>query len=247
LLTGSPAIDAGELGIASPPSFDQRGPGFARIVDGNEDTFPVIDMGAFEYDPNPAILVGDYNGNGVVDAADYTVWRDHLGQSFTLDNESPAATTPGVVDQEDYGFWKANFGQSMPASGGGLASSAPAALAIDEAVATREVTLLLSGPAEDRSAARISSPMVTDLALAEFATQSSAIFQSKRSAGPLLPRALSVRAAAIDQLLLLAEPAGDRPSRSEPTDARAKFDDDALNDAQTAELIATLSEWAGDL
>ena len=25
---------------------------------------------------------GDYNGNGIVDAADYTVWRDHLGQTF---------------------------------------------------------------------------------------------------------------------------------------------------------------------
>ena len=27
------------------------------------------------------ILDGDYNANGVVDAADYTVWRDSLGQT----------------------------------------------------------------------------------------------------------------------------------------------------------------------
>ena len=27
---------------------------------------------------------GDYNGNGKVDAADYNIWRNHLGQTFTL-------------------------------------------------------------------------------------------------------------------------------------------------------------------
>ena len=26
-------------------------------------------------------LVGDYNGNGIVDAADYAVWRDTLGST----------------------------------------------------------------------------------------------------------------------------------------------------------------------
>src|SRR4029077_666443 len=27
-------------------------------------------------------LPGDFNNDGIVDAADYTVWRDHLGSSF---------------------------------------------------------------------------------------------------------------------------------------------------------------------
>lgn len=53
---------------------------------------------------------GDYNGDGSVDAADYTVWRDNYGQSITLANENPDATTPGVVDDEDYDYWKAQFG-----------------------------------------------------------------------------------------------------------------------------------------
>jgi hypothetical protein len=53
-------------------------------------------------------VAGDYNGNGVVDAADYTVWRDHLGQSFTMSND----ITRGVVDQADYDVWRANFGQT---------------------------------------------------------------------------------------------------------------------------------------
>jgi hypothetical protein len=42
LLTDSPAIDAGDPNFAPPPDFDQRGPGFPRVVNGR------IDIGAFE-------------------------------------------------------------------------------------------------------------------------------------------------------------------------------------------------------
>jgi acid phosphatase len=56
--------------------------------------------------PQPA-LIGDYNQNGTVDAADYVVWRDTLGQSIVLPNDS----TPGTVSQGDYEVWRAHFGQ----------------------------------------------------------------------------------------------------------------------------------------
>ena len=69
-------------------------------------------------------LPGDYNNDGVVDAADYTVWRYRLGQTFTLTNEHPQAATPGIVDQEDYTFWKANYGTTLLGSGG-LAGGLP--------------------------------------------------------------------------------------------------------------------------
>jgi hypothetical protein len=42
LLPGSPAIDAGDPNPFDPPEWDQRGPGFPRIVNGR------IDIGAFE-------------------------------------------------------------------------------------------------------------------------------------------------------------------------------------------------------
>ena len=42
LLPGSPAIDAGDPNFTPPPFFDQRGPGFDRIVNGR------IDKGSFE-------------------------------------------------------------------------------------------------------------------------------------------------------------------------------------------------------
>jgi hypothetical protein len=63
----------------------------------------------------PAGPVGDYNGNGEVDAADYTVWRNHLGQTFDLPNRDPGNT--GVINDNDYDSWKSNFG--APGSGGG--------------------------------------------------------------------------------------------------------------------------------
>jgi hypothetical protein len=65
-------------------------------------------------------LAGAYNGNGVVDAADYTVWRDHLGQSVTLPND----TTPGSVTQADYDVWKSNFGNHS-GSGSGASAAVP--------------------------------------------------------------------------------------------------------------------------
>ena len=46
--------------------------------------------------------VGDYNANGVVDAADYVVWRDALGTSAMLPNDP----TSGTVTQEDYLVWR---------------------------------------------------------------------------------------------------------------------------------------------
>lgn len=68
----------------------------------------------------PAGVNGDYNNNGVVDAADYVIWRDHMNQSFQLQNEG--GISPGVVDQADYSFWRSRFGATS-GSGSGLAGS----------------------------------------------------------------------------------------------------------------------------
>ncbi len=52
---------------------------------------------------------GDYNNDGGVDAADYTVFRDKLGTTSGLPNNAGLGNT---VDQSYYDLWKANFGQS---------------------------------------------------------------------------------------------------------------------------------------
>ena len=59
------------------------------------------------------VLVGDYNGTRIVDAAGYVVWRDNLGGTTILPNE----TTPGAVTQEDYLVWKTNFGMTAVSTG----------------------------------------------------------------------------------------------------------------------------------
>jgi hypothetical protein len=73
-----------------------------------------------------APLAGDYNNDGHVNSADYTVWRNSLGSNVGLPNET---ASPNVVDEADYAVWKANFGTSR---GDGAASQVavpePAAL-----------------------------------------------------------------------------------------------------------------------
>jgi hypothetical protein len=74
------------------------------------------------------ILAGDYNGDEVVNAADYTVWRNHLGTSDTLPNDM----SPGSVTVEDYAVWKQNFGAVLPAGAGGGGAAATGAAAVPE-------------------------------------------------------------------------------------------------------------------
>ncbi|MFO0788458.1 MAG: PEP-CTERM sorting domain-containing protein [Pirellulales bacterium] len=63
----------------------------------------------------PSAAPGDYNSDGTVNAADYVMWRDHLGQTFQLANEG-AGVTAGMVTAEDYNVWRANFGSTGAAT-----------------------------------------------------------------------------------------------------------------------------------
>lgn len=64
------------------------------------------------------LLPGDYSADGIVDAADFTIWRDNLGNGAALPNDD----TPGV-GQDDYDRWKANFSQTS--GSGGTSTSVP--------------------------------------------------------------------------------------------------------------------------
>lgn len=58
-------------------------------------------------------LPGDFNGDGFVDAADYTVWRDGLGEAFA---------------QNDYDTWAKNYTTSTPGDPAAAAPEPSAAL-----------------------------------------------------------------------------------------------------------------------
>jgi autotransporter-associated beta strand protein len=63
----------------------------------------------------PQLLIGDYNNDGTVNAADYTVWRNSLGTAAVLNNRDPL--NMGNVSEADYTSWKNNFGATLPGAG----------------------------------------------------------------------------------------------------------------------------------
>jgi len=126
-LAGSPAIDTGNpsamAGVGGVPSFDQRGNPYARVYDGDATGGARIDKGAVEVQPIGPPLPGDYDQDGVVDAADYTVWRDALGQNVAMFDGADGDGN-GMVGANDYVVWKTHFGETLPPGAGG-ASGAP--------------------------------------------------------------------------------------------------------------------------
>ena len=100
----SNAVSAGGIGYSG---IDHGGP-------------PIISGGVFDVFQD-FVLAGDYNNNNVVDAADYTVWRNNLGAELSLPNET---LSKGVVDREDFNAWKANYGSAEAARGSRLGRGA---------------------------------------------------------------------------------------------------------------------------
>jgi hypothetical protein len=85
-------------------------------------------------------LPGDYNQNGVVDAADYDVWRKKSGSSTSLPNDD----TPGV-GPDDFTRWRAHFGQTRSGSGAGSELVSGSSVPEPSSLGLLAVTLILSG------------------------------------------------------------------------------------------------------
>lgn len=121
------AVGSGSIGLSftDASQFNASNPGEPILIGATANdalTFTVIGN-----------LPGDYNNDEVVDAADYTVWRDRLGSmgspGIPADGSGPIEGIPdGVVDQFDYTFWKSQFGASSNAAlVSGLAIQVPEA------------------------------------------------------------------------------------------------------------------------
>ncbi len=85
-----------------------------------------VSFPSIEYIGDAVFLDGDYNNDGIVNLADYTVWRDNLG--------APAGSLPNDPNSEpigatQYQTWKSNFGLSQ---NGSLSAGAASAAAVPE-------------------------------------------------------------------------------------------------------------------
>ncbi|TWT36832.1 hypothetical protein KOR34_17770 [Posidoniimonas corsicana] len=85
-------------------------------------------------------LLGDYNNDGLVDAADYTVWRDNVGQpAGTLPNDATGA----AVGSGQYLLWRDNYGTSAglsPSAAPEPSAATFAGLLLATLLRTRRVT-----------------------------------------------------------------------------------------------------------
>ena len=102
---------AGESSVQVSFLFDNNNDG-----GNNFDAFAIDDINIIGLDTALAIP-GDYNGDGTVNSADYTVFRENEGQD-------PAALAPGSrgpliageIGEADFLFWVENFGNSVETS-----------------------------------------------------------------------------------------------------------------------------------
>ena len=126
------ALDVSLLGSFTPTAGDHW-----QIIDADDvsGTFDTLTSGyslqklgndvVLYFGPAPVELAGDFNADGTVDGADYTVWRDSLNSHTPFFNETASL---GVVDGDDFDAWKANFG----ASGGGSVGASPSQNGVPE-------------------------------------------------------------------------------------------------------------------
>lgn len=97
---------------------------------------------------NPSLLPtgganGDFNGDGVVDAADYTRWRDNLGADESAINNN--GDGQDGVDAKDYQLWRQNYGNGQAAVA--VVAPEPAAAAL---LAGLGAALSTGGPRRNR-------------------------------------------------------------------------------------------------
>ena len=79
---------------------------------------------------SPSIPTGDYNGNGVVDAADYAVWRKTLSSAANPAGSGADGNQNSLIDASDYIFWRARYGNPVSGLGTGAVIAEPATIAL---------------------------------------------------------------------------------------------------------------------
>ncbi len=94
------------------------------LSDADFQSVPAQAFSATVIDDEPKVpaLMGDYNRDGSVNAADYTVWRDNLGKEHQFPYSGADGNGDGAVAPGDFQTWRENFGST---SSGAASITAP--------------------------------------------------------------------------------------------------------------------------
>ncbi|MEQ8849912.1 chondroitinase-B domain-containing protein [Botrimarina sp.] len=116
-----PGLKRNALGLLYSENFPDVGADVSRRPLTAADVGP---GSTFTYDN---YLAGDFNSDGVVDAADYTVWRDTRGLGGP--GLAADANADGFVGSTDYAVWRERFGRTLAAAPSTESVPEPAAAA----------------------------------------------------------------------------------------------------------------------
>lgn len=100
---------------------------FSVLGTSSDEVGSYIELSVTRLSQFPITLAGDYNDDGIVDAADYTTWRDNLG--------APAGTLPNdptgeSIGDDQYAAWRENFGAIAGGSSAVAAVPEPAGVTL---------------------------------------------------------------------------------------------------------------------
>jgi hypothetical protein len=123
-LRGASTLTLGErlsLGHAYDPSLAGQGANGDLQFQFSQRRSPLLLNGEVVY-VTPLLSAGDYNDDGTVNAADYTIWRNTLGSNSDLRADGDGNNK---IDRDDYVVWKWSYGHVGPGAGAELQFAAP--------------------------------------------------------------------------------------------------------------------------
>jgi hypothetical protein len=137
--------------VGLPTLADATGDGRLEIVVVSEQGY------VYGISTPPNIIAGDFNADGSVDAADYVVWRNSLGQAVPLGTGADGNRN-AVIDSGDRDVWFANFGKQQ--SPGGTAAATNSVLPNAGIGAARDDSILTTEIRENPTSTRVRERLV---------------------------------------------------------------------------------------
>jgi hypothetical protein len=133
--------------LNTPGEILQVGPSNMSFTSESGATQSTVEIDFFEITVLPGRLPGDYNGDRAVNAGDYPVWRNSLGDDVLpgtgADGTGPSGVPDGSIDLLDYAFWKEHYGDTAPGATAGTAGGMGESLAAVPELAT--IVLFIGG------------------------------------------------------------------------------------------------------